>query len=208
MNKIEIPTFSDDEEKMCKEINRGSNQIKKFTKRLVEEPLSIRNDQYGRLIENIQAVLQIWCEHTYIGEHKSKRVKKNFQRFFCNLYDFLMTCRQSNDLTLKNSAKGTLYQGTVYRYLGYNYPVNNSEPIHPEYNDIYVSWSKRREFGNILTKLYGTRTLMTCCIEGNNYGIDLEAFGVSRNEYEVVFPTLKDNVTDIEYQYEEEDEDE
>ena len=102
MNKIEIPTFSDDEEKMCKEINRGSNQIKKFTKRLVEEPLSIRNDQYGRLIKNIQDVLQIWCGHTYIGEHKSKKVKKNFQRFFCNLYDFLMACRFVIAITQKN----------------------------------------------------------------------------------------------------------
>lgn len=43
-------------------------------------------------------------------------------------------------------------------------------------------------------------TLLTCKIDEPYYGIDLEAFGVVRGEEaEVVFPTIKETITEIKY---------
>ena len=101
----------------------------------------------------------------------------------------------------KKFANDTLYHGTIYRYLGHcleNEIYDNI--VEPEYNDIYVSWSKNPTNSYIESKLYGTKTLLTCKIENNYYGIDLEAFCVVRgNEAEVVFPTIKETITNIEY---------
>ena len=109
-------------------------------------------------------------------------------------------------LLLRDLTEKALFQGTVYRYLGYGYPTNESiYPIKPRYNGIYVSWSQKRVFGNVLSKLYGTKTLLTCHIDSENYGINLRTFGVSKNEYEVVFPTIESTIVDIEYQYDDED---
>lgn len=52
----------------------------------------------------------------------------------------------------------------------------------------------------IESKLYGTMTLLTCEASEPHYGIDLNAFGVVRgDEAEVVFPTIADAITNIEY---------
>lgn len=42
--------------------------------------------------------------------------------------------------------------------------------------------------------------LLTCKIEEPYYGIDLEAFGVVRDqEAEVVFSTIKETITEVKY---------
>lgn len=43
-------------------------------------------------------------------------------------------------------------------------------------------------------------TLLTCRIDEPYYGTDLEVFGAVRgNEAEVVFPTIRETITDIKY---------
>ena len=59
----------------------------------------------------------------------------------------------------------------------------------------------------IESKLGGNITWLSCEITAPRYGIDLEAIKSSRgNEAEVVFPTIKECVTEIRYISEENDE--
>ena len=188
-------------EEICKEVNRCSNQINNIVKHLKTEG-NLYEEQYSGIKQNIYIALKIWCGQTYIGKPKEKHIKKNFQRFFCNLYEFLIECGKSNNPILKSLSNNALFQGTVYRYLGYDEPIeNDSEPVEPNFNDIYVSWSKEKKFGNIFTKLYGTKTLLVCEIKDKYFGIDLEALGIDGDEYEVVFPTIRETIINIEYQY-------
>ena len=105
-----------------------------------------------------------------------------------------------------------LFQGTVYRYLGHNTPENCSVKVEPIYNDIYVSWSKEQDSHYLLSKLYGSVTSLVATIREPYYGIDLEGiekamsvligveYSLSKGtEREVVFPTIADCITDIEY---------
>ena len=77
---------------------------------------------------------------------------------------------------------------------------NANKRVEPQYNNIYVSWSKQPQNHYIENKLYGTMTLLTCKVDEPYYGIDLEAFGVVRGqEAEVVFPTIKETITEVKY---------
>lgn len=84
-----------------------------------------------------------------------------------------------------------LYQGKVYRYLGYKNEPETKKYIIPEYNNIYVSWSKeKQESGYFKEKLKEPITRLEYEIIGDEYGIDLEKMDLSKgNEREVVFPT-------------------
>ena len=102
---------------------------------------------------------------------------------------------------LKSFSDEVLYRGSLYRYLGKGSAEENADKrIEPQYDNIYVSWSKQPKNYYIESKLYGTMTLLTCKIDEPYYGIDLEAFGVVRGEEaEVVFPTIKETITEIRY---------
>lgn len=152
------------------------------------------------IYQNIQNLLLKWVGSTYIGFKKPVKFKNAFQQFFISLYDLLIVMKNSDNKNLNNFANRALYQGTVYRYIGYTRHTKINKGIVPEYNDIYVSWSKNSKNSYIESKLNGTITHMTCNIFGDVYGIDLSAFGVRLNdESEVVFPTVERYIINIDY---------
>lgn len=204
MNRAEFPSW-DNDAKAINEINRVTAQIKTVQKKLPTNDIMYYDDDFKFFSENVSQALNYWTSYTYVGRKKDKSIQKAFQVFFEALYDFLLFCqREDNSFChpLKDRADKALYRGTLYRYLGHGScnEKNIEERIEPEYNDIYVSWSKKPNNHYIQSKLYGTMTFLTCEIPEPYYGIDLEAFGVVRgDEAEVVFPTLQETLTSIEY---------
>lgn len=82
--------------------------------------------------------------------------------------------------------------------MGHGDHENVNQAVVPEYNGIYVSWSKYPNNIYLQNKLYGVKTLLTCECDDTHYGIDLEYFRASRSsEHEVVFPTLKNKITNV-----------
>ncbi len=208
MNKVNYPVFDDQIDERVREINRVTNQIHNVEKQIRNNNLSI--DDYNCCFGNVCETLLNWTGHTYVGRNKDKILEKAFQSFFENLYEFLVYCKGNDSIELlQEFAKKALYNGTLYRYLGYDYPVENkNEKVIPQYNNIYVSWSKNPDCSYLKTKLYGTRTELTCNVKEPFYGIDLEAFDVSQgDEAEVVFPTIEKAITDVKYVEEEQEED-
>ena len=204
MNKVTFPMWDNEIEKVANEINRVSSQIKSVQKKLPTNDIIYGDDNFNIFRDNVYQTLDYWTGHTYIGHKKCKLIRKAFQVFFEALYDFLLFCqREDNSFLhlLKKLADDALYQGTIYRYLGHCSDDPDTESkVEPKYNSIYVSWSKKPNNHYIQSKLYGTKTLMTCVISEPYYGIDLEAFGVVRgDEEEVVFPTLQETIKSIEY---------
>ena len=189
-----------DTEKIAKGVNEATDNIiacYQSTKRTYK--------MYEDVFSDARTICNFWTGNTYIGVNKEDIVKEAFQKFFEALMTLLLDMRQDEDNDVRESAEKLLYRGTVYRYLGHGSP--SSDIIHPIYDGIYVSWSKTKTNTYIESKLYGTITRLTCEIKSPLYGIDLEALGCSLNqEREVVFPTLKDCVVDIEYIEEEYDE--
>lgn len=204
MNKANFPMWDNEADKVLNEINRVSAQIKSVQKKLPTNDIMCGDEDFKIFYDNVCQTLNYWTGHTYVGHKKSKSIQKAFQVFFETLYDFLLFCQREDKSflhPLKDLADAALYRGTIYRYLGHCSVDNDMESkVEPEYNGIYVSWSKKSNNHYIQSKLYGTKTLMTCLISEPYYGIDLEAFGVVRgDEAEVVFPTLQDTLTSIEY---------
>lgn len=204
MNKASFPMWDNEADKALNEINRVTAQINSVQKKLPTNDIMYGDDDFKIFYHNVFQTLNYWTGHTYVGNKKGKSIQKAFQAFFEALYDFLLFCQREDKSflhPLKDLADDALYWGTVYRYLGHCSDDNDTESkVEPEYNDIYVSWSKKPNNHYIQSKLYGTKTLMTCVIAEPYYGIDLEAFGVVRgDEAEVVFPTVKEMITDIQY---------
>ena len=161
----------------------------------------IFNEDFSVFLDNVYETLKYWTGHTYIGQEKDKALQKAYQTFFEALYKFLFICREFGNPMLKSFSDEVLYRGSLYRYLGKGSVEENTDKrIEPQYDNIYVSWSKQPKNYYIESKLYGTMTLLTCKIDEPYYGIDLEAFGVVRGEEaEVVFPTIKETITEIRY---------
>lgn len=166
-------------------------QVKDQIKNFVKKRHLNNKDDYVMLYANICNVLSFWAEFTWVGIPKEKNQKKAFQAFFVELYGLLVSDLFDGD--------NYLYQGTLYRYLGHGSQEEESAPaIIPEYNDIYVSWSKKPENKYLESKLYGKMTHLTCELTGDFYGIDLTAFEVDRpGEEEVVFPTIESTIKSI-----------
>lgn len=187
-------------EKIAKGVNEATDNIiacYQSTKRTYK--------MYEDVFSDVHTICDFWTGHTYVGDNKKDVVKEAFQKFFEALMTLLLDMCQDEDNDVRKSAERLLYRGIVYRYLGHGSP--SSDIINPIYDGIYVSWSKTKTNTYIESKLYGTMTRLTCEIKSPLYGIDLEALGCSLNqEREVVFPTLKDCVVDVEYIEEEYDE--
>ena len=114
------------------------------------------------------------------------------------LMQLLLLMKDSTLPFEKRVANAMLYSGTVYRYLGKNYP--SDEVVVPYYDGVYVSWSKQDGNSYLLSKLYGPVTKRTCEIAEPMYGIDLDILECTRgNEREVVFPTYRQCVAEIQY---------
>ncbi len=190
MNKVEIPVWPDSEN-ISKETNRVSCQLKKQIGKIKQK--EFYQEDFENIIENIKDILKIWTGETYIGKRKEKKVEKHFQLFFESLYDFISTCKKSDFTLLQEFADESLYQGRIYRYIGILKDVKE-----PEYNNIYVSWSKNLQNTYIESKLSSDYVMIiTCDICDSYYGIDIEAFDESRGEErEVVFPTIKELIID------------
>lgn len=204
MNKVCFPLWNNETEKAINEINRVTAQIKNVQKKLPTNDIIYGNDNFKIFFDNVCQTLSFWTGRTYVGCKKSKSIQKAFQAFFEALHDFLLFCQREDKSflhPLKDLADDAFYQGTIYRYLGHCSDDNDTKSkVEPEYNDIYVSWSKKSNNHYIQSKLYGTRTLLICDIIAPYYGIDLEAFGIVKgDEAEVVFPTVKEMITDIKY---------
>lgn len=204
MKKVCFPLWNNETEKIANEIYRVAQQIKSVQKKLPTNDIMYGDDDFKIFYNNVYQTLNYWTGHTYVGHKKSKSIQKAFQTFFEALYDFLLFCQREDKSFhhfLKDLADDALYQGTIYRYLGHCYDDNDTKSkVKPEYNDIYVSWGKKPNNHYIQRKLYGTKTLLICIISEPFYGIDLEAFGVVKgDEAEVVFPTIENTITEIQY---------
>lgn len=199
MNEVEFPFWDDEVDKAITEIYRVKNQMQSVGVRLKSNDIS--NEEFSVFMNNVYETLEYWAGHTYIGQQKKKDIQKAYQAFFEALYDFLFICGELGNPLLKSFSDKVLYRGLLYRYLGYGLVEENVDKrIEPQYNNIYVSWSKQPKNHYIESKLYGTMTLLTCKVDEPYYGIDLEAFGVVRGqEAEVVFPTIKETITEIKY---------
>lgn len=176
-----------------------------------ENIVAYREDEFSSqeslllLGEDIEAVCKFWTGNTYVGSPKLKMIKEAFQGFFKELMNLLLAMKDSEKDYEVRVAKTMLYRGKIYRYLGHNHP--NKKVVVPQYNEIYVSWSKLPKNNYITSKLYGPITWMSCEITAPLYGIDLDAIGCSRvSEYEVVFPTMEGYITEIKFISEEDDE--
>ena len=199
MNKVVFPFWNDEVNKAITEIYRVKNQMQNVGVRLKTNNIS--NEDLSVFLDNVYETLKYWTGHTYIGQKKDKALQKAYQTFFEALYEFLFICRELGNPMIKSFADEVLYRGSLYRYLGKGSAEENTDKrIEPQYDNIYVSWSKQPKNYYIESKLYGTMPLLTCKIDEPYYGIDLEAFGVVRGEEaEVVFPTIKETITEIRY---------
>lgn len=158
--------------------------------------------------------LESWIGHTYVGQKKETEVAKIYQSFFTSFSDFLHYLKSSSGEPLSLEAEflqNIMYHGTLFRYLGSSDPENTAI-IYPQYNMIFSSWSKTPKDHYILSKLYGPVTQLSCNVIPPYFGIDLEGFTafyhkyidpqllIARpNEREVIFPTIKELVFDINY---------
>ena len=200
MMSVTLSSLWDDQiEERVKGINEAADNINKYVNfRFLND---YKEEYFKDICCDINDVLMSWVGSTYVGKDKQISLKKAFQNFFINLMDLLVFFKDSDisSETEKEIGEQCLFQGKIYRYLGSGYSKLKVGII-PEYNDIYVSWSKLDKISYIESKLFGVKTLMECVISKPYYGIDLEGFGVSRPfEREVVFPTLKNLITNIDY---------
>lgn len=153
-----------------------------------------------KTIWNIEEVLRSWTIDMRVGTKKNNSVEQVFQDFFNALYDFILTCKQIDNVDFQNFVENALYEGTLYRYLGHcRSDKDHKTRVEPQYNNIWVSWSKNESNSQLEQKLYSSMTKLTCHT-GLVKGIDLKAFGASRpGECEVVYPTYEDCIDNIEY---------
>lgn len=195
MEKVSFSIWTDDYGHNASQIDKVTQQINECKYRVIS------HDEFGNLKRNITDVLSYWTGNTYVGMKKKVELSQAFQLFFFSLYDWLLLLEESSDKKYSSFANEALYQGKLYRYLGHGDSTEDVySRVEPQYNDIYVSWSKEEKNSYIESKLDGTKTILTCELKGNHRGIDLEGFGVSKaNEREVVFPTLQNTIIDIKY---------
>lgn len=186
-------------DKAIKGINEATDNINNYIFKLQNRDNS--SALFSDVYVDIIGVCSFWAGKTYVGVRKDKDIEAAFQNFFEALMSMLLLIKNDTVKPLnceKRFANAVLYRGTVYRYLGNDTPSNRI--IKPQYNNIYVSWSKEQENTYLESKLYGVMTRLYCDIKEPYFGIDLEQLGISKgNEKEVVFPTLEECITNIEY---------
>lgn len=184
---------SDETDKIIKGISEATQNIVAYRKAPNRNP-----DMLMELADDLRAVCYFWTGSTYVGSPKAEPIKMAFQAFFEEVMQLLLLMKDSTLPFEKRVANAMLYSGTVYRYLGKNYP--SDEVVVPYYDGIYVSWSKQDGNSYLLSKFYGPVTKITCEIAEPMYGIDLDILECTRgNEQEVVFPTFEQSIVEILY---------
>ena len=185
--------WSDETDKIIKGISEATDNLAEYHK---SEFRSV--DVFRDLYNDIWDICSFWTGNTYVGSPKAEPIKMAFQAFFEEFMQLLLFMKDSGLPFEERVANAMLYRGTVYRYLGQNYPTD--EVVIPHYDGIYVSWSKQDGNSYLLSKLYGPVTKITCEIAEPMYGIDLDILECTRgNEQEVVFPTVEQCITEIKY---------
>lgn len=193
-------------------INRTADGMRGYLKGRTESEYF--KEGFIELCADINRCLTIWTGETWIGDSKAKKVRNIFQRFFTAFHDMICRIQENAEHYSQDEllyVKRIVFHGTVYRYLGSADPYNKTV-VKPEYNNIYVSWSKEPQSSYIESKLYGTITWMSSEIQKPFFGIDLEGVEkaflaltgkkctISRGtEHEVVFPTIKECITEVKY---------
>ena len=206
MEEYKYPDWSNDYKQSADTTHKISCQLRVAPKYIK----GMSKGQKKILFSNIIKAVSYWTGSTYVGYRKEPELEKAYQDFFKALYDFILSFRTMRKSVYRKCADMILYQGTVYRYLGHHSCDDNMDKIEPNYNDLYVSWSKEPENPYIESKLYGTITWMSADIQEPFYGIDLEGLEKSiyrlvgikcsltrGNEREVVCPTIKGCITEI-----------
>ncbi len=197
-----------------KEIDAVTNYImfyieNRYSNELIDEKL------FKELCCYIADSLSYWSGNTNVGCKKDKSEEKIYQEFYDGLSILIDYLSDNEDKLMqieKEFIKSIKYNGKVYRYLGYADPLKCKKKINPIFNDIWVSWSKEKYNSYLESKLYGKKTRLYCDIKDGYYGIDLENFQkycekvlckecyISRGkESEVVFPTIKELIYNVEY---------
>lgn len=181
------------------EYDKIAKEIDKATKSIIS---TLENDIDENVVENIFKVCQFWIRNTYVGMEKNIKIQEAFQLFFENFMGLILAVRDKKidcDEDCRDDFSSLLYNGIVYRRLGHGNSENCEKIIKPRFNNIYVSWNKERENTYLDTKLFGPVTMLKAEIKEPYYGIDLEKLGIcAGNEKEVVFPTYKESIIDIE----------
>ena len=192
--KILYTNTQQSDKNMIDIIDNTTQQIKT----LIDHDLFFDSIRTSNVKSNIKKVMSFWI-NLEIGQKKEKVLNDSFQSFYSNLLKLIIKKRKFK----------YIYQGTIYRYLG-NFPNSDNLLNKVEYNNIYASWSKNKNVIKCLDyKLCEPYIKLTAVIRNDNYGLDLEKFGVYKNnEQEVVFPTIKDTIKKIECLACEEDKDE
>ena len=188
---------ADEYQKIIFEVDKATENIKNYIKN------NNRNtkESFIQVLSDVEEVCNCWTGKTYVGQNKRQDLKNAYQDFFKALMKMLLLCKTNRNPCENKVAETLLYQGKIYRYLGYGISSNRKKKaIEPNYDGVYVSWSKEPKNGYTESKLYGEMTWIESEIKYPYFGIDLEAMESSvGNEKEVVFPTLKDCVTNIKY---------
>lgn len=152
------------------------------------------NDLFEYIYYRCIDVISNWVGCTYVGEKKHEIIRNAFQHFFQMFYRLLVFFKNESKepIEIELANKG-LYQGKLYRYLGTNLNSRKKTKIIVEYNDIYVSWTKKDHVDYLESKLHSNFIIISCEIKEPDYGIDLHNLGIGRDfEQEVVFPTIKE----------------
>lgn len=202
-----------------KEINGAILALREYQK--MHKVEDVDEESFLELCHFICCAFLKWLGDTYVGQRKEPDIEKLYQDFFVEIYNLINTLNldPTSNLSLENELIDKIsYTGTLYRFLGSAIP-GNTVPVCPEYNEIYVSWSKEPKNSYLRSKLYGPVTQLSCKVKSPYWGIDIEGFTdfyhkyinsnilIARaNEREVVFPTIENCITSIRYIPEEADE--
>lgn len=154
-------------------------------------------------------ILEQWSSYEYVGISLDNDFKYQYQRFFKAFVKYLRFIKD-NPMNVSIEEQKMLQSSMcengkiIYRYLS----LDENQEI--QYNKYYVSWSLIKESYYLESKLYGNVYRLHSKIS-DNIGIDLFGFfsfvdkkyklGIPpsiKQEKEIVYPTLKKDIFEIE----------
>lgn len=156
---------------------------------------------HSLVLDNMQSVLSVWQSNTYLGVMKPSVLRSVFHRFFEAVLDLILTMRSSISEDDRDYANNSLYQGRVYRWLGYSGGEDEDKDVIVNYDNLYASWSTLPRCSYTLSKLYGKVKRVTLDIPVGHFGLYLPVLScefTKVHEQEVVFPVLEEYVVAVE----------
>lgn len=107
----------DEYQKIIFEVNKATKNIKNYIKNNNQNT----KEFFIQVLSDVEEVCDCWTGKTYVGQSKRQDLKNAYQDFFSNLMKMLLLCKTNNNQCENAAAKALLYQGKVYRYLGYGF---------------------------------------------------------------------------------------